>query len=890
MHRTRCIGIVSTLLLCPALAVAIAVTNVNDAGAGSLRQAILDANAAAGADIITFSIPGAGVHTITPLTPLPDITDTIEIDGFSQPGSSPNSNGPGLPDNSVHLIEIDGTNSGAGNFSGVLRLGSSAGFVIDGLVINRAPVAAIQVNGPAGTITGCFLGVDPTGLTALSNTYGIDVEGSAGVQIGGELPAQRNVISGNSGFQIGFGCYSGGGSNHDIQGNFIGPAASGTAVPAGAPVIAHTGIGLCFGINGVTIGGATPAARNVISGNPFLGINVSNSFSGSGVTNVVIRGNYIGTDLTGTLPIPNGTGIRINTRNNDVIDNVISGNAEIGVYYGSGLVDDGGIVQGNRIGTDASGLLPLPNGGWGLHVLASDLQIGGLAAGEANVIAFNGTTFQGGIYVESGATNRIRGNSIHDNAGLGIDLSPIGATANDEGDGDTGANNRQNFPVLESVTAIANLAQGGLTVAGLLHAAPGTSYEVDFFSNDACVRFPKDFLEGRTYLGSETVITNVDGEGPFETVLAAGAPGERITMTATDPAGNTSEFSQRLPFTITPSSGPSGTGTAVTIAGTDFEDGATVTIGGQPATNVVVASFNQITATSPLLAAGSLSDVVVTNSEGTTGTLEKGWVTDFLDVPPVQQFYTFVTKLVTSAITAGVGGGLYGVDQPTLRQQMAVFLLKAKYGICYTPPPCSVQIFPDVPCDSPFAPWINELVAQGITGGCAGGNYCPSNPVNRQQMAVLLLKTLEGSSYAPPACTVATFTDVPCDHPFATWIYELVARNITPAAAGGTTAPPPPPTAARWPRSSSGRSVCNKGRTQCADSLSWQLSSRRRRRPRPPRSLSRPPPTPARGRCARRSPTPTPRPAPTRSPSTFRARAVTARASARSRSLPSCRR
>ena len=86
---------------------------------------------------------------------------------------------------------------------------------------------------------------------------------------------------------------------------------------------------------------------------------------------------------------------------------------------------------------------------------------------------------------------------------------------------------------------------------------------------------------------------------------------------------------------------------------------------------------------------------------------------------------------------------------------MAVFLLKSRYGICYTPPPCTVPAFPDVPCTSIFAPWINELVAQGITTGCGGGNFCPDNPVNRQQMGVFLLKTLEGSGYTPPACTVA---------------------------------------------------------------------------------------------------------------------------------------
>ena len=167
---------------------------------------------------------------------------------------------------------------------------------------------------------------------------------------------------------------------------------------------------------------------------------------------------------------------------------------------------------------------------------------------------------------------------------------------------------------------------------------------------------------------------------------------------------------------------------------------------------------------------------------------------DFLDVPAAQQFHAFVTTLVSNAITAGVGGGLYGADQPTLRQQMAVFLMKARHGLCYTPPPCTVAVFTDVPCSSGFSPWINELVAENITGGCGTGIYCPTDPVKRQQMAVLLLKTLEGPGYVPPACTVASFPDVPCSSAFAPWIYDLVARNITGGCGGGNYCPADPAT------------------------------------------------------------------------------------------------
>src|SRR6478752_7320828 len=177
----------------------------------------------------------------------------------------------------------------------------------------------------------------------------------------------------------------------------------------------------------------------------------------------------------------------------------------------------------------------------------------------------------------------------------------------------------------------------------------------------------------------------------------------------------------------------------------------------------------------------------VTISDRSTMTLEKGYVADFLDVPPQQQFHLYVTTLVTNSITVGVGGGLYGVAAPTLRQQMAVFLLKAKHGICYTPPPCA-GTFDDVPCPSLFADWIEALAAEGITGGCGGGNYCPGDAVRRDQMAAFLLKAEHGSSYVPPPCA-GVFADVACPSLFADWIEQLAAENVTGGCGGGNYCP-----------------------------------------------------------------------------------------------------
>ncbi len=163
----------------------------------------------------------------------------------------------------------------------------------------------------------------------------------------------------------------------------------------------------------------------------------------------------------------------------------------------------------------------------------------------------------------------------------------------------------------------------------------------------------------------------------------------------------------------------------------------------------------------------------------------------FTDVPSGSNFYPSVETVLHNGVTAGCGDGTTFCPTDTVtRQQMAVFLLKAAEGSGYMPPVCDTPVFLDVPCTSPFAPWINELAARGVTAGCGDGtNYCPADPTTRQQMAVFLLKTAEGSAYVPPACTTADFGDVPCSSPFAPWIYELVARNVTAGCGGGNYCP-----------------------------------------------------------------------------------------------------
>jgi hypothetical protein len=772
---------VAVLSATPGLALTYTVTSTADTGAGSLRQAIINANANAGPDTINFNIVGGGVHTITPLTKLPNISEALTINGYSQPGASANTNAPNQGSNANILIEINGEN--LNGFDGYGLDVVATGVTVRGLALNRWKGSAIRANsgGNGMIVAGNFIGTDPSGSSRPgTQNSGVELNGGTGATIGGANPADRNVIAGNDSSEILFN--DSGGSNAVIQGNLIGTNAAGTAAVAG--IFNETGIYIRVG-TGVTIGGTTPALRNVISGRRNTAI-VLGYTVGSTAAQATIRGNFIGTDVTGTQPIANGYGISVNSVNNIVGGSAAGAGNVIAASTHYAITGDGGntaTIQGNFIGTDTGATLDLGNTEGGIIVAGNDWVIGGTGPGEGNVIAFT-RSFWGGIGVGRQRA-RIRGNRIFGNQPLGIDLAASfspGMTPNDAGDADAGPNDLQNFPIITTVTPGA----GTTNIQGVLNSIASTEFDLDFFSEPPCIPRPQGWLQGTTYLGSTQVTTDGSGNATFDVNFAVVLqPGQPVTATATDPDGNTSEFTQRIVFSNQLPSGPPAGGTTVNLLGMLFEPGATVTVGGSPATNVNVPQSTLITATMPARPAGSLNDIVVTNPSGIAGTLRNGWVADFSDVPGFQQFYFHITKLVANAITVGCGTGIYCPLNSVTRQQMAVFILKSMNGLCYAPPPCTGTVFGDVTCSSVFDPWIEALAATGITGGCAGGNYCPTNPVLRQQMAVFLLKAKHGSTYDPPDCS-GDFADVPCTPGtgFADWIEQLAAEGITGGCGG----------------------------------------------------------------------------------------------------------
>lgn len=499
------------------VAMAFSVTNTNDSGDGSLREAIDDANDNDGVDTINFNILGSGVHTIAPTSQLPVITDPVIIDATTQ--SSCN----------VPCIELSGAN---GNISHGFDI-SAGGTTIKGFVINRFPEGIYIHDNGGNTIAGNFIGTDPTGTEARPNTNGISIAsggenvigGTAGNTPGGSCTGACNLISGNSGNGIRLMAQSV--SNTLIQGNFIGTDVSGTIA------IANIANGILVADAPDTqVGGDSAQARNIISGND-IGIELGIE----GASNAVIRGNYIGTNSAGTDAIANNLGIYIgqDVSNTLLQDNVISGNALSGVQIAP-QAGNGHTFLGNRIGTTADGSGALGNVLVGIRVNTDQNTIGGTAVSDRNVIAYNGAA---GVQIEKGATrNTFRLNSTFDNRLLGFNLGPGVVLKNDFGDGDGGPNMGQNYPVIKKVVR----KPAKLVVRAKLNSTANATFAIDYYLSPACDS--RKAGEGQTPLGSTFVTTDASGNRAFSKSLSiVAAPGQVVTMTATDSQGNTSEFS-----------------------------------------------------------------------------------------------------------------------------------------------------------------------------------------------------------------------------------------------------------------------------------------------------------------------------------------------------------
>lgn len=618
-------------------------TNLDDAAPGngvcadangdcSLRAAIEEANAHAGADAISFAIQGGGVPAISVLS-LPIVTETLTIDGTTQ--SAGRVMVTGTSNGTLLTLQADGcvvrgmvfngtgnfglnvkssNNVIEGNFFGTTADGSAlqggisgpdivvtsgSNNLIGGTTAGARNIAAggtngILLNGGSGTvIRGNSIGTDVTGILDLGNiSEGVRIFTSAGNTVGGGAAGAGNLVSGNGAAGISLET-----DGNLVQGNRVGTDVTGTAALPNTTF----GVHVYFSADNV-VGGTAPGMGNLISGNGSTGLEIDSNAA----ANTLVQGNRIGTDAAGNFAIANqGYGVQIVGASQCTIGglavgagNLISGNLFDGIFFDkfATVVPTGNVVQGNFIGTDATGTAAIPNLKSGIAFLwAENNAIGGTGPGEGNVISGNflngidldltGNTIKNQIYGNRIGTNafgtgplgnRLSGvfiplnthgafiggtgagqantiaynggagvasdggralhvapNAIYDNGGLGLDLFDDGVTPNRPG-----ATN--NFPVV----TLANDIGGGTSVAGYLDARAATSFDIHIFSSLSCD--PSGHGEGREYRKTVPLTTDAAGHGVFTTTITPAIPGGRyVTAYAVAPgtADDTSEFS-----------------------------------------------------------------------------------------------------------------------------------------------------------------------------------------------------------------------------------------------------------------------------------------------------------------------------------------------------------
>ncbi len=346
---------------------------------GTLPWAIEQVNAGSGGDEIHFNIAGGGPWVISPRTEM-NVNKTVTIDGTTQPGYT-----------SAPLISITG---GGGATSGFLVGASNCSFT--GLNMGGFNNSAILLFSSNNTVTKCYIGTDITGTSSVANGNGIMIFGSNNV-IGGA--GAGNLLSGNTNNQLIINT----GSDNIVKGNIIGLDVT------GASAVSACSYGIFLGANNTIIGGAASGEGNFISGNTIAGI-----YQGMG-NGVTIKGNCVGTDITGTTAVPNGIGIFCGGGGPVAIGgsaigegNISSGNTGIGIQLTNG--GTGGSVQGNIVGLKAGGIVPLGNGGSGISVTSySQVTVGGNSAGARNIVSANGSH---GIEVFYGGLNKVQGNYV----------------------------------------------------------------------------------------------------------------------------------------------------------------------------------------------------------------------------------------------------------------------------------------------------------------------------------------------------------------------------------------------------------------------------------------------------------------------------------------------
>ncbi len=360
----------------------------------TLRAAIEEANDTSGADAIAFDIGGTNLaRTISPTSELPAITDAVTIDGYTQPGSTPNTLATG--NDALLNVQLDGLNSGSG--ASGLRI-EAPDCTIKGLVIKRFALAGIRIvdsDAAGNRIEGNFLGINRDGIADRGNgNFGVLAESDSNT-IGGTDPASRNVISGNRGVGVSISDAS----DNRVEGNYVGTTADGDEV-------------LRSGVDGVAIagdsnmvGGTTVGARNVISGNA-NGVFIT----GPDSTENSVQGNYIGTSADGRGDLGNAVnGVKISSADLTLVGGATSGAANRIAHNGEdGVSVSGSDTTGNFILSNSI----YSNGGLGIDLAAGTQDANGVTSNDADDLDTGPNNLQNFPVIRTATTSTRTGRTI----------------------------------------------------------------------------------------------------------------------------------------------------------------------------------------------------------------------------------------------------------------------------------------------------------------------------------------------------------------------------------------------------------------------------------------------------------------------------------------------
>jgi len=613
------------------------VTSKADSGPGTIRQAILNANASGVSSTIVFHVSSGGAQTILLDSPLPPVTVPTLFDGTTQPGyvNTPlvhldrNADPEGSAVNEdLLVINAAGTTVRALAFTteGIAVVLNTADNVVTlsamtaytGVDVRNAPRNQILTNAFGGT-TGPAIKV--AGNNTLVSGNAIDESPCACTQAkcvgpailvsGNQTRVVSNRITASSRSDVGAVTMTGDNNvfGDVAQGNTVGGFGGTVVAPQAVTITGKNNLaagnslsnnrtfacgystsGMVIGGDVNIIGGTATLARNVIGGGTGTGLRINGN-------NNAVAGNYLGLDGTGMRANANGGGVFVSGSTNIIgPGNVISGNLQYGIHIAEGSTSNR--VETNIIGTSVDGSIALPNVQSAIVVQKSDgNNIGGTVTSLANSITGSP------IVIDAGDGNSIRRNGFCDSS---IKLI-------------NGGNRGQRPPILESA-----IAGASTSVRGTIDGAPGRLYSIDLFNAD-CVPNP--------YLNSLNILTDAAGHTSFFVSVGAIPAGTPLWATATSDVRDTSPLSNIIVVAaatvpridrVVPNNGLVGGGTVVTIAGSGFQQGATVTFGGTAAASVTVIDPQTIAATTAPHAAGPV-EVTVRNPDGQTVTLAGGF-------------------------------------------------------------------------------------------------------------------------------------------------------------------------------------------------------------------------------------------------------------------------